>query len=249
MTNGVQSYFLTSPGISSDYRFRISFEQMVTCEVLVQCFGFGTISPQTLRNFVGKLLELREHGLLKLLYSAGVDPTWNDESMIGISADENDRELYRWIKRLRTNPRSLKDLCRKRIRWQLSSNVLQLVRRLDRLPEELREYVCIMDTQHYSVQVPEDNGGNAGARHHGNNNLVVKDSPNEEGEADVDTGVTTERDRSPSDTEQSRQELQHVSEIVDIPEITVTAPELMDISGERESDDEQEQTDVKSTIC
>ncbi|KAK2156825.1 hypothetical protein LSH36_204g05024 [Paralvinella palmiformis] len=133
----------------------MSFEQMVLCEVLIQCYGFRSISPQALSSFVEKLVAVREYGLLKLLYSAGVDPTWNDESRVGMSAEDADREMYRWIKKLRTNARSLKDLCRRRIRHLLSWNVLYLVHRLPLISEDLKEYVCIMDTDHYSVN-PDD---------------------------------------------------------------------------------------------
>ena len=193
----------------------ISFEQMVLCEVLIQCFGFGTIHTNSLKAFVAKLLAVREHGLLKLLYSAGVDPTWNEESKIGISTDENDRELYRWIKKLRTNPRSLKDLSRRRIRNALSWNVLYLAHKLPILSEDLKEYVCIMDTDHYSVTIDE--------------------LPHNNKQDGVDTNCTVSQNsdhvvRAPEDTERRHDvntQMKHNGYVGKIPEIVMMTPEVL----------------------
>ena len=128
----------------------ISFEQMVLCEVLIQTFGFVSLPYKKIRIFVSNIIGIREFGLVRLLYSAGVDPTWEDQSLLAMSAEPTDRELFRWIKALRTRPRQLKDLCRQNIRRQLSWNVLYNVELLP-VSSDIKEYICIMDTEYYSV--------------------------------------------------------------------------------------------------
>lgn len=127
----------------------ITFEQMVLCEVLIQAFGFQEIPQSKVRNFALNLLNLREYGLIKLLYSAGVEPDAEDLYTLSVRNDDTDRNMFRWVKRLRFRPRQLKDLCRKTIRRMLSWNVLYLVEFLD-VPADVKEYVCIMDTEYYS---------------------------------------------------------------------------------------------------
>lgn len=134
----------------------MSFEQMVLCEVMVQAYGFVDIPGKRLRCFVRTLLNLREHGLVRLVYSAGVEPDWIDQSVLAMSWDEPDKAMFRYIKRMCSNPRTLKDLSRQRLRRHLSWNVLFLSQRLP-LAENLRDYVCIIDTDCYSdVTVTSD---------------------------------------------------------------------------------------------
>ena len=128
----------------------VSSEATVLAEVLVQAYGFDSLGQAELRGFVSRLIAIKAYGLLKLLYSAGVDPDWQDTSVLGLYTDEpTDRVMFRWVRHLRTNPRRLKDLCRRSIRRRLASNVLY---RVDRLPlaDEFKDYVVIMDTEHYS---------------------------------------------------------------------------------------------------
>ena len=62
--------------------------------------------------------------------------------------------MFSWIKQLLTNPRQLKDMCRKKIRHLISWNVLYNVETMHDVTEEIKEYVCIMDTEHYSMVEP-----------------------------------------------------------------------------------------------
>jgi ankyrin repeat protein len=128
----------------------ISFEQMVLCEVLIQAYGFVDLSNRKLRYFVKNLLDLRERGLVRLLYSAGVEPDWVDQSVLAMSWDDSDKAMFRYIKRMCANPRTLKDICRQRLRRHLSWNVLYLASRLPLISDQLRDYVCIIDTDCYS---------------------------------------------------------------------------------------------------
>lgn len=128
----------------------VSYEAMVLAEVLVQAYGFDGLAPATLRAFITRLIAIKAYGLLKLLYSAGVNPDWQDTSVLGLYSDNAaDRVMFRWVHHLRANPRRLKDLCRRRIRRHLATNVLYQVDRLP-LTDELKDYVVIMDTEHYS---------------------------------------------------------------------------------------------------
>ena len=127
----------------------ITFEQMVLCEVLIQAFGFNRLTRLKLRTFITNLLSISEYGLAKLLYSAGVSPVTEDFYLLSVRSELNDRAMFRWVKRLYCRPRRLKDLCRKRLRELLAHNVLYGVERLD-MPVGLKEYLCIMDTEHYS---------------------------------------------------------------------------------------------------
>ncbi len=126
----------------------VSFEQMVLCEVLIQAFGFQHVSILKTRAFVVNLLQVKEYGLVKLLYSAGVDPDPEDLYALTSHSEETDRQMFRWAKRLRYNPRQLKDLCRRTIRGLLNDNVLYQIEKID-IPTDIKEYVCIMDTDHY----------------------------------------------------------------------------------------------------
>lgn len=128
----------------------ITFEQMVLCEVLIQAYGFEQLSEETCRLFVAKLCELKEYGLVKLLYSAGVNPSKDDLAILATGQEEGDREMFLWVKRLLQSPRQLADLCRQRIRRSLSWNVLHLIERIP-MSSECKDYVCIMDTEHYSM--------------------------------------------------------------------------------------------------
>ncbi len=127
----------------------VTFEQMVLCEVLIQAYGFHKLSLAKRKAFSVNLLTLREYGLVKLLYSAGVEPDAEDLYTLSVRGEEMDRFMFKWVKRLRFSPRQLKDLCRKTVRQTLSWNVLYNVEKLD-IPGELKEYICIMDTEHYS---------------------------------------------------------------------------------------------------
>lgn len=128
----------------------VSYEATVLAEVLVQAYGFDGLAPAILRAFITRLIAIKAYGLLKLLYSAGVDPDWQDTSVLGLYSDNTaDRVMFRWVRHLRANPRRLKDLCRRRIRRHLATNVLYHVDRLP-LTDDLKDYVVIMDTEHYS---------------------------------------------------------------------------------------------------
>lgn len=131
----------------------VSFEQMVLCEVLIQAYGFNKISKDRLTTFVANLINLREYGLVKLLFSAGINPVPDDLYLLSTRAEEMDRAMFKYVKRLKFRPRQLKDLCRKQVRRRLSWNVLYLVDHLN-APGNIKEYICIMDTEHYS-QVDE----------------------------------------------------------------------------------------------
>ena len=138
----------------------ITFEQMVLCEVLIQAYGFSEPAPSQqqqlapahsdCRQFINKLCGLKEYGLVKLLYSAGVDPCRDDLSLLAVGQEQQDRLMFLWVKQLLQKPRQLKDLCRQRIRRLLSWNVLHLIERVP-ISTECKDYVCIMDTEHYSV--------------------------------------------------------------------------------------------------
>lgn len=127
----------------------ITFEQMVLCEVLIQAYGFHQLSKIKLNNFIMKIIDAKEYGLIKLLYSAGVNPSHDVLAPLAVCDDEESREMFLWVKKLLQNSRQLKDLCRQNIRALLSWNVLFLVEQLP-VPPETKEYLCIMDTEHYS---------------------------------------------------------------------------------------------------
>ena len=108
-------------------------------------------------TFIGRLLQLGEFGLVKLMYSAGVDPSpLHYHQLASFSADTQNQQdhallssMLDYIGRLLRNPRHLKDLCRRKIRRLLASNVLRLVGQLD-LSDSVKDYLCIMDTDHYT---------------------------------------------------------------------------------------------------
>lgn len=127
----------------------ITFEQMVLCEVLIQGFGFKTLSHSRIRTLIQKLLNIREHGLIKLLFSAGVMPCEEDENCLRHNTEETDQYMFKWICGLRNTPRQLRDLSRRQIRNILSTNVLFLIEKLN-VSQPLKEYICIMDTDYYS---------------------------------------------------------------------------------------------------
>ena len=129
----------------------VTFEQMVLCEVLMQAFGFMSLDSKLCSEFCARLLKRNEFGLVKLLYSAGIDPTLEELTRLALSTDADDRAMFVWTKQLLRHPRSLKDLCRRQVRRCLSWNVLFLVEQVSSLSTELKDYVCIMDTEHYSV--------------------------------------------------------------------------------------------------
>ena len=143
-----------TPADDGDDSSGVGFEQMVLCEVLIQAFGFGDLSQARTDAFVGSLLRVREYGLLKLLYSAGVDPSWEATGALGLSAHRRDRQMFKWVRHLRSNPRQLRDLCRQTVRRCLSRNVLYLAEKLS-VPADVKEYVAIMSTDYYShVDLP-----------------------------------------------------------------------------------------------
>ena len=131
----------------------VSFEQMVLCEVLVQAYGFDEMPPQQIRAFVNNLLHMREYGLIKLLYSSGIDPVLEDLTVVALRNEDLDKEVFVWMKKLMSNPRQLRDLCRRKVRKMVSWNILYSIENMD-LPEEIKSYVCIMDTEHYSAAEP-----------------------------------------------------------------------------------------------
>ena len=63
--------------------------------------------------------------------------------------------MYKWVKKLRFNPRTLKDACRKQIRRCLSPNVLHRIEKLS-IVDPLKEYIGIMDTGYYSYPAEEE---------------------------------------------------------------------------------------------
>lgn len=124
-----------------------------TCAEYVQAYGFTSVSPDDTATFVGRLLQLGEFGLVKLLYSAGVDVSRHHYHQLATSSgdthDQQDSSMLDYIGRLLRNPRHLKDMCRRHIRRQLASNVLRLVNQLD-IGDSVKDYLCIMDTDHYT---------------------------------------------------------------------------------------------------
>jgi len=119
----------------------------------VQAYGFTSVSTYDTDTFVGRLLQLGEFGLVKLVYSAGVDVSWHHYHQLAMSSADTHDQLYsstlNFIGRLLHNPRRLKDLCRQQIRRLLASNVLRLVSQLD-VGDCVKDYLCIMDTDHYT---------------------------------------------------------------------------------------------------
>jgi len=115
------------------------------------------VTAEDSATFTGRLLQLGEFGLVKLIYSAGVEPSLlHYQQLASSSADTQDQQDYallssmlEYIGRLLRNPRRLKDLCRRKIRSLLSSNVLRLVGQLDS-SDSVKDYLCIMDTDHYT---------------------------------------------------------------------------------------------------
>ena len=126
-----------------------------TRTVSVQAYGFVSVSTDDITQFIGRLLQLGEFGLVKLVYSAGVDasPHHYQQLVTGasdaVAHDQLDSSMLEYIDRLLHNPRRLKDLCRRKIRRLLSSNVLSRVGQLD-VGDYDKDYLCIMDTDHYT---------------------------------------------------------------------------------------------------
>jgi len=118
-----------------------------------QAYGFTLVSSDDTSAFVGRLLQLGEYGLVKLVYSAGNDVSRRHYSQLAaINADTHDQlatSMLHYIGRLLRNPRRLKDLCRRQIRGLLASNVLWLVDQID-VGDSVKDYLCIMDTDHYT---------------------------------------------------------------------------------------------------
>jgi len=118
-----------------------------------QAYGFTSVTTGDTAAFVGRLLQLGEFGLVKLVYSAGVDVSLHHYHQLATSTadtnDQLDRSMLQYIGRLLRNPLRLKDLCRRQIRRLLASNVLRLVSQLD-IVDSVKDYLCIMDTDHYT---------------------------------------------------------------------------------------------------
>ena len=128
----------------------ITFEQMVVCEVLVQAYGFKELPLVKVRRLIQHLMTLREFGLVKLIYSAGVDPSWQDLNPLSLMAGTPlDTDMFRYVQLLCSNPRRLDDLSRQTLRRLLSWNTLYLVSQLS-LPDEVKDFVCIVDTVYYT---------------------------------------------------------------------------------------------------
>jgi len=129
----------------------------LACAAHVQAYGFRCVSTDDTTAFVGRLVQLGEFGLVKLVYSAGVDASWHHYRQLATTctADSHDNQLQPnssmldYIERLLHNPRRLKDLCRRHIRRRLAFNVLRLVGQLD-IEDSVKDYLCIMDTDHYT---------------------------------------------------------------------------------------------------
>jgi len=121
--------------------------------VQVQAYGFTTVSTDDVAAFIGRLLQLGEFALVKLVYSAGVHVSHHHYHQLAMQTADSPNEIASsmllYISRLVHNPRRLKDLCRRQIRRHLASNVLTLVSRLD-VRDAVKDYLCIMDTDHYT---------------------------------------------------------------------------------------------------
>lgn len=119
----------------------------------VQAYGFTSVSTDDSSAFVGRLLQLGEFGLVKLVYSAGVDVSQHHYQQLATSSTDAHDQLYSsmldYIARLLRNPRRLNDTCRRKIRRLLASNVLKLTSELD-IGDSVKDYLCIMDTDHYT---------------------------------------------------------------------------------------------------
>lgn len=128
----------------------ITFEQMVLCEVLLQANGLRSQPEHRLRNLSLALIRLKVFGLVRLLHSAGKNPSEAEAAALNaLSDDEAERQMHAGISDMLANSRTLKDLCRRSIRRIISRNVLYLSRRLP-VSGELQDYICIMDTQYCS---------------------------------------------------------------------------------------------------
>jgi len=121
----------------------------------MQAYGFTSVSSDDCAAFVGRLLQLGEFGLVKLVYSAGVDvsPQHYQQLQAMSTTHVHDHQLTSFMvdytDRLLHNPRRLNDLCRRQVRRQLAFNVLWLIGQLD-ISDSVKDYLCIMDTDHYT---------------------------------------------------------------------------------------------------
>jgi len=120
--------------------------------VQLQAYGFSSVSTDDSAAFVARLLQLGEFGLVKLVYSAGVDVSRHHHQQLATSTahvhDPLTSSMLDYIDRLLHNPRRLNDLCRRQIRRQLAFNVLWLLSQLN-IGDSVKDYLCIMDTDHY----------------------------------------------------------------------------------------------------
>ena len=82
---------------------------------------------------------------VQLLSSLGLPATESDY----IYAAANDQKIYNWLRELHKQPRSLKDLCRLKIRSNLGTNVLHNVQKLT-LPTALKNYITVDSPAHFS---------------------------------------------------------------------------------------------------
>jgi len=124
---------------------------MCTC---TQAYGFTTVSGDDSAAFVSRLLQLGEFGLVKLVYSAGVEVSQKHYHQLATTSavslpDQLASSMLDYIHRLLHNPRRLKDLCRRQIRRRLASNVLWMIDQVD-IEDSVKDYLCIMDTDHYT---------------------------------------------------------------------------------------------------
>jgi hypothetical protein len=139
------SSFASSPAAAAN----ISFQQMVVCEVLTQAYGFADMSEELVSDFVCRLLSAHEFALVKLVYSAGVQPSRDHERLLVQATGGRPTPMLDYVRALRRNARTLHDLCRRQIRRNLSWNALYLIGQLD-LEDAVKDYLCITDTDYYT---------------------------------------------------------------------------------------------------
>ena len=123
---------------------------------LVRAHGNLVEAPRTFikRHILHPAVLNHDYTLVQLLFSLGLRATEEDYAC----AAANDQEIYEWLKELHKQPKSLKDLCRLKIRSNLGTNVLYNVQKLA-LPATLKNYITVDSPAHFShlVATEEEN--------------------------------------------------------------------------------------------
>ena len=148
-------------------RYR-SPEQMALYRLCIRAYGFYRVSAFVLRDIFNKATLSGCMDTVKLVASVGYRFSDADLEHIGRTIESSNKcacahfeeddkyqscfipheDMMNWINHLRSRPRSLKDLCRLKLRASMTNNVFIHVGRLS-IPDNLKSYLMIESQQYY----------------------------------------------------------------------------------------------------